>query len=99
MGVTRRVRLAIEHAQDVLSGELGQEWEYNFMLSFLGDPVCVQPFVPFFYWFFPFFVLVVFFSQKSNRFVWVCLSTFWCLVLSCSDLRVVFKRIIYPVLS
>ena len=43
----RWVRLAIEHAQDVLSGGLGQEWEYKFMLSFLGGPVCVQPFVPF----------------------------------------------------
>ena len=32
--VARWVRPAIEHAQDVLSGGLGQEWEYDFMLVF-----------------------------------------------------------------
>ena len=41
----------------------------------------------------------LFFLQKSNGLFWVCLSTFWCFVLSGSDLKVVFKRIIYPVLS
>ena len=30
--VARWVRPAIEHAQDVLSGGLGQEWEYDFVL-------------------------------------------------------------------
>ena len=30
--VARWVRPAIEHAQDVLSGGLGQEWEYDFKL-------------------------------------------------------------------
>ena len=47
---------------------------------------------------FPFFVLVVPFSQKSNRLFWVCRSTFWCFVLLCSDLKVFFKRTIYPVI-
>ena len=32
--VARWVRPAIEHAQDVLSAGLGQEWEYDFMLVF-----------------------------------------------------------------
>ena len=69
------------------------------MLSFLEVPVCVQPFVPFSLLVFSFVVLVVSFSQKSNCLFWVCLSTFWCFVLLCSDLKVVFKRIVYPVLS
>ena len=34
--VARWVRPAIEHAQDVLSGGLGQEWEYDFVL-FLSE--------------------------------------------------------------
>ena len=36
MGVASWVRPPIEHAQEVLSGELGQDWEYNFMLFFFG---------------------------------------------------------------
>ena len=52
----RWVRLAIEHAQDVLSGGLGEEWEYKIMLSFFGGlclcstlcacfyPICVNCF-------------------------------------------------------
>ena len=32
--VARWVRPAIEHAQDVLSGGLGQEWEYDSVLFF-----------------------------------------------------------------
>ena len=48
---------------------------------------------------FSFVVLVLSFLQKSNCLFWFCLSTFWCFVLLCSDLKVVFKRIIYPVLS
>ena len=47
------------------------------------------------YWFFPFVVLVVSFSQKPNCLVWVSLSTFWCFNLSFSDLLTVFKRINY----
>ena len=35
--VARWVRPAIEHAQDVLSYGLGQEWEYDFMLVFKGS--------------------------------------------------------------
>ena len=37
--VARWVRPAIEHAQDVLSGGLGQEGEYDFVLVFLRAPV------------------------------------------------------------
>ena len=48
---------------------------------------------------FSFVVLVMSFSQKSICLFCVCLSTFWCFVLFCSDLKVVFKRIIYQVLS
>ena len=48
---------------------------------------------------FSFVVLVMSFSQNSNCLFWVYLSTFWCFVLLCSDLKVVFKRIIYPVFS
>ena len=44
-------------------------------------------------------VLVFSFSQKPNCLFRVCISTFWCFVLLCSDLKVVLKRIIYPVLS
>ena len=69
------------------------------MLSFFEGPVLVQPFVPFLSLVFSFVVLVVSFSQKSKFLFWVCLSTFWCFVLLCSDLKVVFKRIVYPVLS
>ena len=69
------------------------------MLSFLEGPVLVQLFVPFLLLVFYFVVLVISFSQKSNCLFWFCLSTYWCFVLLCSDLKVVFKRIIYPVLS
>ena len=48
---------------------------------------------------FPFVVLVVSFSQKSNRLVWVSLSTFWCFTISFLDLSIVFRRINYPVLK
>ena len=44
---------------------------------------------------FSFVVLVLSFLHKSNCLFWVCLSTFLCFVLLCSDLKVVFKRIIY----
>ena len=40
----------------------------------------------------------VFFS-KIKLFVLGLSSTFWCFVLLCSDLKVVFKRTIYPNLS
>ena len=42
MGVAQWVRPAIEHAQDVLSGGLGQEWEYDIMLFLLGVLLCVN---------------------------------------------------------
>ena len=53
----------------------------------------------FYYWFFPFLSWLCPFLKSSNRFFWICLSTFLCFVLLCSDLKVVFKRIVYPVLS
>ena len=70
MDVARWVRPAIEHAQDVLSGGLGQEWSINSSsLFFLEGLVCVQLFVPFLILVFSFFVLVVSFSQKFKSFV------------------------------
>ena len=69
------------------------------MLSFLEGPVLVQSFVPFLLLIFSFVVLVVNFSQKSNCLLRVFISIFWCFVLLCSDLKVVFKRKIFPVLS
>ena len=69
------------------------------MLSFLEGPFRVQPFVPFLTLVFPFKFWLCLFLQNSNRLFWVCPSTFLCFVLLCSDLKVVFKRIVYPVLS
>ena len=73
------------------------------MLSFWRVLFLVQPFMlfvtSFFLLVFSFVVLVLSFSQKSNSLFWVCFSTFLCFVLLCSDLKVVFKRIIYPVLT
>ena len=65
--VARWVRPAIEHAQDVLSGGLGQEGEYDFVLVFLGVLFCVN-FFCYIIFCFPFVPLVVSFSQKSNCF-------------------------------
>ena len=62
------------------------------MLSLLEGPVLVQFFVPFLLLVSSFVVLVMSFSQKSNCLFWVCLSTFWCFVLLCSDLKIVFKK-------
>ena len=41
----------------------------------------------------------VLFSKIKLFLVWVCLSTFFCLIISFVDFVIVFKRIIYPVLS
>ena len=59
----------------------------------------VQLFMPFFITSVFFVVLVLSFLQKSSCLIWFYVSTFGCFVLSCSDLKEVFKRIIYPVLS
>ena len=97
--VARKVRPPIGHAQDVISGGLGQEWEYETMLSFCGGPVCVQPFVLFLLLVFSFFLSWLCpFLKNQIVFFWVCRSTFWCFVLLCSVLKVFFKRTIYPVL-
>ena len=68
------------------------------MLVFYGVLFCVNLLCHVCYWFFPFVVLVVSFSQKSNSLVCACLLTFWCFMLSFLDLSKVFKRINYRVL-
>ena len=65
------------------------------MLFFYGVLFCVNLLCRVCFWFFPFVVLVVSFSQKSNCLVWVCFSIFWCFILSFLDLSLVFKRINY----
>ena len=65
------------------------------MLAFYGVLFCVNLLCRVCFWFFPLVVLVVFFSQKSNCLVWVCLLTFWCFMVSFLDLSIVFKRINY----
>ena len=52
------------------------------MLVFYRVLFCVNLLCCVCFHFFPFVVLVVSFSQKSNCLVWVCLSTFWCFMLS-----------------
>ena len=53
------------------------------MLVFYGVLFCVNLLCRVCFWFFPFVVLVVSFSEKSNCLVWVfCLSIFWCFMLS-----------------
>ena len=68
------------------------------MLVFYGVLFCVNLLCYVCYWFFRFVVLVVSFFQKSNCLVLVCISTFWCFILSFLDLSIVFKRINYRVL-
>ena len=96
--VARWVRPALEQAQDVLSGGLGQEWSISSCSFFVGSFFVFDLLSLFYYCFFFVFVLVSC-SQKSNRLVWVCLSTFLGFTHLLLDLKVVFKRIIYPVLS
>ena len=73
--------------------------KYNFMLSFLEGPFCVQPFKPFLTDFFPFLSwLCPFLKIQIVCFAFVFrLFVLFCFVFS--DLKVVFKRIIYPVVS
>ena len=53
------------------------------MLVFYGVLFCVNLLCRVCFWFFPFVVLVVSFSEKSNCLVWVfCLSIFWYFMLS-----------------
>ena len=73
--VARWVRPAIEHAQDVLSGGLGQEWEFDFGLVLQGVLFCVNFYVIFFFVFFLFRWLRLFLKNQIV-FVWVCLATF-----------------------
>ena len=67
MDVARWVRPAIEHAQDGLSGGLGQEWEYDFML-FLGEVLLLDNLLCRVYVGLSYVTLVVSFFQKSNCF-------------------------------
>ena len=68
------------------------------MLSFLEGSVLIQLFVPFLTGFF-FCCLSYVFSSIIQLFVLGFFFGFWCFVLLSSDLKVVFKRIIYLVLS
>ena len=63
------------------------------MLVFCGVLFCVNLLCRVCYWFFPFVVLFVSFSQKSNCLAGVCLSYFWFVMFSFLDLSIVFKRI------
>ena len=65
--IARWVRPAIEHAQGVFSGGLGQVWEYDFVLFFYGVLFCVN-FLCYIFSGFSFVSLVVSFSQKSKCF-------------------------------
>ena len=97
--VKRWVRPTIEHAQNILSWWVKPEMKVEFRALFLEGPVLIQLFVLFFIISGFFCFLVMSFSQKSNCLFWVSLSTFWCFVFLCSVLKVVFKRIIYLLLS
>ena len=66
-------------------------------MLFFGGPCVSSIFHAIFLLVFSFVVLVLSFPQKSNCLFWVCLSTFWCFVLLCLDLKLVFRRIFYPV--
>ena len=61
------------------------------MPSFWRFLFLVQPLMLFFLLVFSFVVLVMSLFQKSKCLFWVCLSTFCCFVLLCSDLKLVFK--------
>ena len=65
------------------------------MLVFCGVLFCVNLLCRVCYRFFPFVVLFVSFSQKSNCLAGVCLSYFWFVMFSFLDLSIVFKRINY----
>ena len=65
MDVARWVRPAIEHAQDVLPGGLGQEWDM-IACGFCERSCYVTTFYVGFVVVFLMFLLVVSFFQKSN---------------------------------
>ena len=69
------------------------------MLFFEGSFLCSTFRAFFYYCFFFFWSWLCPFLQNSNSLFWVCLSTFLCFVLLCSDLKVVFKRTIYAVIK
>ena len=73
--VARWGRPALEHAQDVLSGGLGQEWSIN-SCSFFGESFLCSFFVPFLLLVFSFLSWLCPSLQNSNCLFSVCLSTF-----------------------
>ena len=95
--IVRWIRLAIEHPQDVpLVGEArsGVYFDGLFVQSlFLSSTFCFI----FITCFSLFCFGCVLFSKKCIL-LWVCLSTFLCFIWLRWDLKVTFKRIIYPVL-
>ena len=105
MDVARWVRPAIDHAQDILSGALGQEWSINscslFFVFFLsgGSSLCSTFRAFFITGFFLFCVGCVLFF-KIHSFVLGLSSDFF---VFCSFVfrleSSLQKRIIYPVLS
>ena len=99
MDVAWWVRPAIEHAQDVLFWWVRPEVRVKFHALFLEGPVLVEPFMLFFITIVFFCCLSFVFLSKIKLFVLGLSFAFWCFVLLCSDLKVVFKRINYLVLS
>ena len=100
--VARWVRPAIEHAQDVLSGGLGQEWEYDFVLClvwFFKGPCFVLTFYVILFFVFLLFRWLCPFLKNQIGFGLGLSCVFWCFIVSFLDLVIVFKRIRYPVLS
>ena len=97
--VARWVRPAISILRTSYSGGLGQEWEYDCML-FLGEALLCDNVLCWFFSGLSYVTSVVSFFQKSNCF-WFgfAFATFLCFVISFLDFIIVFKRIIYPVLS
>ena len=65
------------------------------MLFFIGSCFVLTFCVVFVSVFFSFFCFSCVLFPKSNCLVWVCLSTFWCFMLSFLDLSIVFKSIAY----
>ena len=65
MGVAWWVRPAIEHAQDILFGRLGQEWSINHAFFFGGSLLC-STFRAFLFLFFLFCLGFVIFSKIKS---------------------------------
>ena len=79
------------------SGGLGQKW-VNFYGLFVQSLFLCLTFCSVFITCCSPFVLFVSFTQKLNLWGWICLSSFLCFIRLQQDLKMVFKRLIYPVL-